>query len=243
MESSEFRLHALVEDEHWWFRARREIIRDRLRRLVPPGQGKTIVEIGCGTGGNLRFLEDGYRVLGVDMSPDAVTYARERVNGEVFLGDFREMLADRWLEIDAVLLPDLLEHVPDDRSLLTDCVKSLRPGAVVLITVPAHPFLWSRHDKVLGHLRRYTAADFRSLWKGLGVDETFVSPFNCLLFPLIALLRVIGIGQESTESDLKLPSPLVNRLLYRIFAGEKTLMRLVPLPFGVSFLAVLRKKG
>ena len=243
MESSEFRLHALVEDEHWWFRARREIILDRLRRLVPPGQGKTVVEIGCGTGGNLRFLSAGYRVMGVDMSPDAVEYARERVDGEIFLGDFREMLADRWQEIDAVLLPDLLEHVPDDRSFLADIVARLRPGGVVLITVPGHPFLWSRHDKILGHLRRYTADEFRRLWKGLGMDEAFVSPFNCLLFPLIALLRMVRTGPDSTESDLKLPSPPVNRLLYGVFAAEKMLLHLAPLPFGVSYLAVLRKTG
>ena len=90
MDISEFDLHAQMEDIHWWFKARREIIFSVLKLYVPIYQNKTVTEIGCGTGGNLKFLQDYYQVIGVDSAPQAVSYAAKRVNGHISLGDFRE---------------------------------------------------------------------------------------------------------------------------------------------------------
>ncbi len=165
MEASEFALHAQIEDRHWWFMARRGIILDFMEKYFPVGEARLLAEIGCGTGGNLAFLKDRYKVIGVDTSPDAVKYASEKLQCQVLLGDFREKLAEMWGELDGVLLADVLEHVKDDASFVEDIVTSLKPGGMLFITVPAHRFLWSHHDTVLGHLRRYSAEELRSLWE------------------------------------------------------------------------------
>lgn len=244
MDISEFDLHSRIEDVHWWFKARRDIMLAALRRYVPAHQGKLLAEIGCGTGGNLKFFRDYYRVVGVDRSPEAVKYTSENVNCEVFLGDFRDKLAGLWKDIDAVILPDVLEHVDDDAVFLGDIVRSLKPGAVLLVTVPAHGFLWSNHDVVLGHRRRYSGKRLRMLWKGLDVTELVFTPVNSFLFPAIAIYRLLKRADSgSGKSDLYLPSPLINFLLYKIFSAEKAFMKLLPLPCGISYMAVLRKRG
>ncbi|SNB48123.1 bifunctional 2-polyprenyl-6-hydroxyphenol methylase/3-demethylubiquinol 3-O-methyltransferase UbiG [Geobacter sp. DSM 9736] len=244
MDISQFTLHAEIEDSHWWFCARREIIFSELKRFLPPGAGMCLAEIGCGTGGNLRVLERHYSVLGVDLAPEAVKYASERLEAPVFLGDFRDRLKGRWDQIDAVLLADVLEHVEDDVAFLHDIVSCLKPGGILLLTVPAHRFLWSHHDLVLGHIRRYSAAGLRALWQGLPVEELRFSSFNFILFPIMAAVRLLGRGGERKEgeSDLRpLPAPL-NGLLFRLFALERLLLKVCPLPYGASYLALLRKR-
>lgn len=242
MDISEFELHARVEDIHWWFKARREIIFDQLKRYVPPNKGKLIAEIGCGTGGNLKFLNDYYQVIGIDTSPEAVRYARKRVNGRILVSDFRDALAGSWNEVDAVILADVLEHIDDHTLFFRDLIMNLKPGAALLITVPAHECIWSRHDIVLGHKRRYSAKSLRSLWKDLPVKELVFSPFNCLLFPVMVLYRKFKSNiNGSGWSDLNLPSPDLNYLLYKIFSTERLLLKLSLLPWGLSYLALLMK--
>ena len=242
MDPSQFTLHAEIEDRHWWFRVRREIIRRVLELHGHAGDGVHLLEIGCGTGGNLKYLGRFFRVSGVDISPVAVAFARERLSSPVLQGDFRELYPDGFTDVGLVLLADVLEHIEDDRAFLAGVVERLPPGGSVLITVPAHRFLWSGHDEVLGHVRRYSPSGLRDSWGGLPVTEVYFSYFNTLLFPAIALLRLLARSREA-KSDLKLPSPAVNRLLYRIFSLEKYAVGKVPLPAGVSLLALLRKNG
>lgn len=242
MDITEFNLQARIEDIHWWFRARREIILDLLKKYMPMGLNKMLAEIGCGTGGNLKFLRNHYQVIGVDISPDAVRYARERTGCNVLLGDFRNVLIYKWENIDIVLLADVLEHVEEDARFLKDIVEAMKTGAILLITVPAHSFLWSQHDKVLGHKRRYSGKALRSLWENLKVEELFFSSFNSILLPLIAVYRVFKVDTlRPAKSDLRLPLSWINHLLYRVFSIERIFLRFFPLPCGISYIAVLRK--
>jgi SAM-dependent methyltransferase len=244
MDISQFELHARIEDVHWWFKARRELMLGVLQSYVPVRDNRLIAEIGCGTGGNLKFLQRYYRVIGVDVSPEAVRYTSGRVNCPVYLGDFRDRLSAMWADIDAVILADVLEHIDDDAGFLRDVVKSLKTGSIILLTVPAHMFMWSRHDVILGHRRRYSAGNLRSLWKDLEVEEVYFTPFACILFPAIALYRLFRrIGPDVHRSDLSMPPLWLNGLLYRIFSIESDLARLFPLPYGISYLSVLRKKA
>ncbi len=243
MNTEEFELHARVEDNHWWFKARRDILLDQLIKYVPAHRGRSVAEIGCGTGGNLKFLSGHYRVLGVDTSAEAIGHARRRTGCELFQGDFRDALAGKWNDIDAVILADVLEHVDDDTVFVEELVTCLKRDAYLLVTVPAHRFLWSEHDVILGHKRRYSAKELRALWSGLDVNERFFSAFNSALFPLIAIYRVLlRRHSASGKSDLRLPAPWINGLLYRIFLLERSAMRVAPLPFGASYLAVVRKR-
>jgi len=242
LDSSEFSLHAEVEDYHWWFSARREILLELLQRQVPPATERLVVEIGCGTGGNLKYLQNHYRVMGVELSPTAADLARQRVDCPIFTGDFTEELVPYWDEIDAVILADVLEHINDDAAFLRQVIASMKEGASLLISVPAHPFLWSSHDRVLRHLRRYTAPGLRRLWQGQAVTELLFTPINCLLFPPIVLYRWLSRswGQEN-KSHLKRTSPAINRLLHLFFSIERLWLKHIPLPFGCSYCVLLQK--
>lgn len=240
MQDRELTLHASIEDRHWWFRARRHVMSSILESYGP-AKWDHLLEIGCGTGGNLRYFAAHFgSVTGVDLAEVAIAHARERVPGQVFCGDFRTTLNGRWDTYDAVLLADVLEHVDDDRGFLEDVVTRLRPGAVLLITVPANQWLFGPHDVALGHRRRYSRETLGRLWRGLAVEERFVSPFNTLLLPAIAAARLTHRSAEG-QSDLQDTSSFTNRLLYSVFNLERHLIGHIPLPWGVSLAAVLRK--
>jgi SAM-dependent methyltransferase len=242
MDLSQFELHAKFEDSHWWFKARREIILDQLKKYVPADNGRLIAEIGCGTGGNLKVFEKYYEVLGIDIAPEAVKHAAQRVPGRVFLGDFREVFSGKSLFLDAVILADVLEHIDDHENFLKDLIPFLKEGAILVITVPAHDWLWSHHDVVLGHRRRYSRRILCALWKNLPLKEVKFTPVNFFLFPPIAIFRMLKINAfNSGGSDLALPAPLMNTILYKIFSIERFFLRYFFLPFGVSYLAVLKK--
>ncbi len=245
MDTTEFELHAKIEDAHWWFKARREIVFELIKKYIPPNHERLIAEIGCGTGGNLKFLKKYYKVIGIDSNPEAVKFATERVDCPIFLGDFQDKLSCYWKALEAVILPDVLEHVEDDRTFLKDIVCNLNPLSIILLTVPAHQFLWSNHDTVLGHKRRYSARSLRKLWEGLAVSELFFSPFNSFLFPIVFLWRTLGIPKiiNRHKSDLALPFPAVNWILFKIFSLERKFLTLLPLFSGLSYICVLRKMG
>ncbi len=242
MHAHEFKIHAEIEDTHWWFKARRNIILTLLLRFSSIDV-KHVVEIGCGTGGNLKLLKRYVdKVTGVDVSDKAIEYARTRVNGDMLLGDFRHVLRDKWSSVDVVLLADVLEHVEDDVSFLNDIIESVRPGALIIITVPAHKILWSNHDVALGHIRRYQANTLRDLWGNKSVKSLFFSPFNFILSPLIFLSRLLQSTDKNTQqSDLQGHSVIVNALLFFLFNLESKWVRKSTLPWGCSYAAVLKK--
>ncbi len=242
MDPSEFALHARIEDVHWWFMARRAILLDALKKYVPQHQGRTVAEIGCGTGGNLNAFREYYDVLGVDISSHAVEFARQRPGLTVHCGDFRDVLRGRWQHLDAVVLADVLEHVGEDFVFLNDIIRRLKSGACLVVTVPAHRFLWSGHDEALGHKRRYGRRELRRLWKDSAVDELFFSSFNCMLFSAIACFRLVRRDSGRQKSDLYLPAPWINAALYGIFSLDRLAMKFASLPLGTSYLAVLRKR-
>lgn len=243
MKDSEFALHAQLEDQHWWFTGRRTVLADILHRFVPPGADKLVAEVGCGTGGNLLSFSREYRVIGCDLSAAAVAHARSRVDCPVLEGDFAACLEPVRDEIAALLLLDVLEHLDDDAAFLGRLAEFLPSGRLLLLTVPAHPFLWSSHDVVLGHRRRYRADELQRLWSGLPFTQRFFSPFNALLFPPMAAYRLLGLGKRGAdESNLRRTPALLNAALHRLFAVERHWLRHWPLPFGASYCAVLQRR-
>jgi hypothetical protein len=156
-------------------------------------------------------------------------------------------------ETGLFLLMDVLEHVEKDRAFLSDLVSLARPGSHILITVPAGKNLWSSHDVVAEHHRRYEYEDFNDLWRGLPVEARLVSYFNARLYPVIRLIRFmanrLGISAGRQGSDFSIPLAPINSLLTRIFAGEGTSVRSVldqpersAYSKGVSLMALLRKE-
>ena len=138
MQLAQFRLHADIEDHHWWFRARRQIMRALALRILTPGNG-TVIDVGCGTGANLAALAEDYSVLGIDASSDAIDFARQRFPRVDFLCDEIPVeLGAEYAHPRLFLLMDVLEHVPNDAEFLHDVISMLVPGDAVLLTVPAN---------------------------------------------------------------------------------------------------------
>lgn len=250
MQSAQFRLHAEIEQRHWWFVGRRRILRALVERLVAPGA--RIVDVGCGTGANLASLADGYRCLGIDTSAEAIGFARQRFPEVEFRCGFApEDLGEAAAEAELFLLLDVLEHVADDRQLLTRLITAARPGAKFLITVPADPALWSRHDESFGHYRRYDRQTFATLLSDLPAEVELRSAFNARLYWPIRGARAWGRLRQGAwgrdETDFSLPPWPANGLLTWLFAGERRRLlgalshRRPGYARGVSLLAVLRR--
>jgi len=138
----------------------------------------------------------------------------------------------------------VVEHVDDDVGLLREARRRLVPGGRVLIAVPAFPSLWSTHDEVLHHRRRYTRATLRRALQEAGFHIEHLTHFNMLLFPVAVLRRIAGtVTGAKPMNDLEIPAPLLNRALTRVFALEKPLLPKATLPFGLSLLCLARSEN
>lgn len=248
MDLSMYREFAEVhEDRHWWFVGRRLIVRALLQTLLDGPADRTILEIGCGTGGMLPVLSEFGRVTGIDPSEEAIRYSRQRHGGhaELWRVDFpREPPpGDRY---DLVALFDVLEHLDDDARALRRAAALLAPGGLLLATVPAHRFLWSPHDVINHHRRRYARRELRSRIRESGLRLVRLSYFNMFLFPAVLLARLIRrpvSGAPQGRSDFRSTPGPINGSLAALFGSERFLLRHVNLPFGVSLLAVARKES
>lgn len=234
---------AAHEHVHWWFVGRRAVIAALLDR-VRAGTSGRIVEAGCGTGGNLYLLSGFGEVVAFEPSETAVTLARAR-NPEVRieLGALPDHLPFERSAFDVVAALDVLEHVDDDDASLRALVSLAKPGGHILVTVPAHPWLWGSHDRRLHHRRRYTRERMRSIIDRAEVDVLVETSFN-LVLALPALLirladRVFGIQIRDQEH---LPPRPVNTLLAFGFSLERHLIRRRSIPIGLSLGYVLRRR-
>lgn len=254
MQLPQFQVHARIEQAHWWFLARRSIMRAVMRRVLPPARDKLVIDVGCGTGGNTAAVARDYRCIGIDPIPEAIAFARERFPGLDFrCGYAPQDLPDDFGRADFILLMDVLEHVEDDRAIVQSLIAAMKPGAFLLMMAPADPSLSGQHDKGFEHYRRYTSETFRRTWAGAKIEEVMVSHSNARLYPAIklarAVSRVLGRSFGPANTDLGLPPKPVNALLRTIFAGEARRLlgvideRARPYRRGVSVLALLRRTG
>lgn len=250
MQREQFELHAAIEQRHWWFVARRTIVESLVHELIAPGA--VALDVGCGTGANAAGLARSFHCEGMDTSQDAIALAREAWTGVTFhCADALDLATPLPSDLSVVLLMDVLEHVEDDVGFLRGLVGRLEPGAHVLVTVPANPALWSRHDEAFGHHRRYTLDSLPRVWADLPVDVRLLSPYCTALYPAVwavrTAMRPFAGSFGDADTDFRMPPAPLNAALRRAFAAERHhLVRLLrgertrPLPFGSSLVAVLR---
>lgn len=237
------RLHHELDERHWWFVARRRIVLEELRRALGnrPDHTPRILDIGCGGGATLRELGRLGEAAGVDPDAGAVDAARVRAGCDVRLGSLPGDIPFEDGSFDVVTLLDVLEHVDDDAGALDTVSRLLRPGGILLCTVPAFAFLWSEHDVLNEHRRRYTRRQLRARLEGAGLRVRKLSYYNTLLFAPIAALRVARRGRRTGRPDLgPVPEP-INSLLRAIFGAEAIWLRRMTFPVGISVLAVAEK--
>ena len=253
MDSAQFQLHADIEDRHWWFVGRRRILRRLIAEALPPSSRNTIVDVGCGTGGNIASLADRYRCVGIDTSAEAIELARRRFPQVQFLAGYAPAdLGALAAEANLFLLTDVLEHVADDYAMFSELLAAASPGSHFLVTVPADESLWSEHDESFGHYRRYDRQRLEGVWAGLPVTTRLVSYFNARLLPIVRLVRARnrrrGHAAGQVGTDFWLPSRPMNALLTSFFAGEARRLTAVmrgkrrAYRAGASLVALLRRE-
>lgn len=241
MDRGVFDRMAEQDESHWWYTARRAILADAIERIVRPPADARILEVGCGTGHNLAMLGRFGRVDALELDEPARERAAERLGravGDAPLPTLPGVERDAY---DLVALLDVLEHVDDDAGALDGVRECLKPGAALLLTVPANPWMWTVHDEHHHHHRRYTAAALDAVIRFAGLRVETLTHFNTLLFPPIAAARALGRLRGQESSDDRMPGARVNGVLERVFGWERHLVGRVPLPVGVSLLAVARR--
>ena len=241
MEAQVFERMAELDSTHWWFVARRDILEELIRRVVKPPEGARILEVGCGTGHNLAMLSKFGAVEATELDPTARALAAKRLGRAVEAAALPDLSAYPASHFDLVAMLDVLEHVSDPDGSLEAIRERLKPGGKLLVTVPANPWMWSAHDVAHHHHRRYRKAELAAAAREAGFAIDLLSPFNTLLFPLVAAARIAGKVTGRDSADDAMPPRPVNTILRSVFGAEAGLIGRVPLPVGVSLVAVLSR--
>ncbi len=234
-----------MERQHWWFAARRKIILHLLQKYLHT-KAPVVYDVGCGCGMMIyELIARGWRCMGMDSDDAALEYCRMR-GSPAIQGSLSEQMPLPGQSADAVLLLDVLEHVDDDKKAFAAAVELLRPGGIIICTVPAYKWLWTKRDEFHHHKRRYSKKYLREVLNSTTDIRTSVellSYINCFLFPLAIMQRLINkILPSKMAGDLTIPPTGINRILEMIFASEGPLLAGgVMFPFGLSLLAVVRK--
>jgi SAM-dependent methyltransferase len=233
-----------ADEHHWWYRGRRRVLRAELDRLAP-ASGARILDAGCGSGRTLQELAAYGTVSGVELSEQAAEVARGRGVGEVRNG---RLEAIPWpdADFDLVTCLDVIEHTADDRATLAELRRVTRPGGTLIVTVPAYPALWSRHDEANHHFRRYSRTMLRAAAAEAGWQVMRESSFNSVLLAPAAAVRLAQRRRPPVDgaqsSDLERGQGWLNRVLEWPLAMEAGwLSRGGTLPFGLSLLAVMSR--
>ena len=235
-----------VEDKHWWYVGRRRIIADFVRRICDQlrAEGKSeprILDIGCGTGGNLETLSGFGRAEGVDISTEALDFCRARGLNNVRQGA-AETLPYESESFDLVTGLDVVEHLDDDVEGLREMRRVLRHGGRMLLFVPAFMFLWGVQDDVSHHRRRYTLPELKGKLQQAGLAVERASYANISFFgPILVgrlFMRVSGL-RPASENNINVGA--FNKLFGRLFGAESWWLKRMTFPFGVSIICVARR--
>ncbi len=243
MEEKVYHSNFQVESSYWWFTARAHIIHSLINHYCSLKRGSTVVDVGCGTGGFLSELAQEYTAIGTDTSPIAIEYCKKRGLEHLHLGTLDDFPKSKWT-VDAVTMLDVIEHIEDDKAVVKQVHDLLRPGGYFIASVPANMWMWSAHDVIHMHYRRYNRDNFRQLLENAGFELIKLSYFNSFLFPLAALKRMTqrSLKPEDIHAVVDPVPGIVNTLFDFIFKAETPFLKMLSFPVGVSLVAIARKK-
>jgi len=238
MERVVYRQMAELDQRHWWYRARREVLAALIRRTVRPAPGSQILEIGCGTGHNLAMLGEFGHVDALELDEESRAFAEQRLGRSIMRAPLPELADVPNHHYDLIGAFDVIEHIEDDRAALASIAAKLKRGGMFVMTVPAHQWMWSAHDVVNHHKRRYAKRSLWALIESSPLQLVTVGYFNTLLFPAAVADRLSSKLRGKDNADLTLPPAPLNTALERTFALERHLVGRLPLPIGLSLFAV-----
>jgi 2-polyprenyl-3-methyl-5-hydroxy-6-metoxy-1,4-benzoquinol methylase len=236
---------ARTQATHWWFVARREILRTQISRLnLPPNAD--ILEIGSGTGANLNLLAAFGNVVALEMCAEAIALAEAHCSRmtarhvSMRQGTCPQDLAKVSQKFDLICLFDVLEHIEQDGESLDKLARLLKPTGTLMLTVPAYQWMWGPHDVHLHHKRRYSKRSLSARCAHAGLSVSRMSHFNTLLFPLAILGRMVEKLTGKQTSATRTPPAPINALFTRLFALERHILNRLQMPFGLSLLLLAR---
>jgi SAM-dependent methyltransferase len=238
MERVVYQQMAELDDRHWWYCGRRRIIAELIRRETELPNDARILEIGCGTGHNLAMLSGFGHVDGLELDEEARALSEKRLGRKVMSSPLPELaeVPDRRYHLIGAF--DVIEHIDDDRAALASIAAKLRPAGKLVMTVPAHQWMWSAHDIVNHHKRRYSKRALKALIESSPLKLERIGYFNSLLFPLAIAERAASRLLGKQDADVTLPPAPLNWALQTVFASERYLVGRLPLPPGLSLFAV-----
>ena len=234
-----------LQEEHWWFVARRDVIKSFIKMQMPQSSTNKVLEIGCGVGGNVGLLSQSGQYRGIDMHKPAIDYCSEKYPQFEFQCTRVEDIPQEFNsnKFDSIYILDVLEHIDDQVAILKSAQNYLTQSGKILVTVPAFEFLWSPHDEFVHHVRRYTKAGLKKVLEDSGYRVERISYFNSILFPL-ALIQRLGMRllNRKLNTHLSTPPTIVNWLFKVIFTQEAWILKRINLPVGLSIIAVVSQK-
>ena len=237
MERVVYQQMAELDERHWWYCARRKVIADLIRRETQLPERAHILEIGCGTGHNLEMLSGFGHVEGLELDEEARSLSEKRLGRKIMSSPLPELAEVPDRHYDLIGAFDVIEHIDDDKAALASIATKLRPGGKFIMTVPAHQWMWSAHDVVNHHKRRYSKPALKALLEDSPLKLECIGYFNSLLFPLAVAERIASRLRGKEDADVKLPPAALNAVLEKVFASERYLVGRLPLPPGLSLFA------
>lgn len=243
MEQAVYNDHVLQEENHWWFVSRRAVLTFLISSLKIQ-ENADILDAGCGSGGNLELLSKYGNMHAFEMSDFMKEHSKERGIGQVESGKLPDEIPFADKKFDLITMFDVLEHIEDDNAALKAIAERLKNDGVLFITVPAFGWLFSQHDRLHHHFRRYSKKELQEKMQIAGLEVEFINYWNFILFPVAVATRVIYFFLKGdTVIGTKTPSPFINKLLSKIVSAERFVIPKINLPFGLSLVVIARKKS
>ena len=243
MQSHHYPILYQVEERHWWYVGRRRIIRSLVEKICSTlnNSNPRILDVGCGTGANLKMLAEHGRAEGVDISQQAVDFCHERGLESVKLGAAEDLPYEND-SFDLVTALDVVEHLDDDVAGLREMRRVLRADGRLLLFVPAFMFLWGVQDDVSNHRRRYTLPSLLRAVEAAGFVVEWSSYANISFFLPVLLVRSVmrWLGLRA-DTEYGINISLMNGPFSRLFAAERFILKDGKLPFGVSAVCIARR--
>jgi SAM-dependent methyltransferase len=245
MDRQYYKQYYSLEREHWWFVVRSALIRQCLQMNLPANRKLKILNIGIATGATSHMLEYFGTVTSSEYDHETCRFVKEELGMEVIQASITDLpFEDNFF--DLVCAFDVIEHVEEDAIGVSEMKRVCKTDGFIAITVPADMALWSQHDVINHHFRRYTLPEINELMKKTGLFVSYVSYFNSILYPPVLLVRklknIFGRHKKpSSDFDMLLPG-WVNNILKWIFSIEKIWFGKKKVPFGVSLMWLGQKK-
>ncbi|HTL48843.1 MAG TPA: class I SAM-dependent methyltransferase [Verrucomicrobiae bacterium] len=247
MEISEYRLMKDVQDKHWLWQGRKKIVQTVIEKHLAPARPLSIADVGCGYGCNIPTLQQYGKVTGLELNEDAVAYVAEKFRGSA---EVRQWKLPQKLErrFDLIVLIEVFEHIENDAEAVEWFDQHLEKGGHVLITTPAHQWLWTQMDEVVHHYRRYNRVMMDKLFREK-FEIVYFTYYNLLLFPLkLGLVifdrldRLLRRGEKKSFNEIP-PGPVNDLCRWAVYQEAAWMARGLSLPFGSSIVMLAKKRA